>query len=77
MWAKYLSSLVIVRLAAGKDFRSEQANRTTIASRVADGIQTEGKTCPYELCTNHAAYLYDQHMTLTCWTYGENIVDTK
>lgn len=77
MWTKYLISLAIVRLVSGKDMSTEQLNSTTIASRVEDGIQTEGKTCPYQLCTNHVAYLYDAHVTLTCWTYGDTIVDTK
>ncbi|KUI64207.1 hypothetical protein VM1G_11009 [Cytospora mali] len=77
MWAKYMSSLLMVACVAGKDLRARHPNTTTIASRVQDGIQTECKTCPYELCTNHAAYYYNEYMTLTCWTYGDNIVDSN
>lgn len=52
-------------------------NGTTVPSRVEDGIQTECKTCPYKLCTNVAAYEYEHETTLTCWTRGDSIVDTK
>lgn len=77
MWMNYLATLFIVTSVAGRELRDRQSNTTTIASRVEDGIQTECKTCPYELCTNHAAYEYNAYMTLTCWTYGDVIVDTK
>lgn len=55
----------------------QAANGTTVASRVEDGIQTECKTCPYKLCTNVAAYEYDHETSLTCWTRGDSIVETK
>lgn len=77
MWMNYLATLFIVTFVAGRELRVRQANTTTIASRVEDGIQTECKTCPYELCINHAAYEYNAYMTLTCWTYGDIIVDTN
>lgn len=79
MWMRYLSTLLIVTGVAGKVLRVRNSTNTstTIGSKVQDGIQTECKTCPYELCINHAAYYYDTYMTLTCWTYGDDIVDTK
>lgn len=54
-----------------------QTDATTVPSTVEDGIQTECKACPYSLCTNTAAYEYNHDMTLTCWTRGDNIVDTE
>lgn len=77
MWTKYLTSLVIVPLVAGRGLQAIRSNDTTIASRVESGINTECKVCPYKLCTNHVDYLYEDTMTLTCWTYGDNIVDSK
>lgn len=77
--ALYYTGLLAVPLVAGRHqvFQARQANATTVPSRVEDGIQTECKTCPYELCTNAAAYLYGQDLTLACWTRGGTVVDTK
>lgn len=69
--------LVLVPFAAGAILDSRQDNATTIPSRVESGIQTECKTCPYSLCTNQLALEYATEMTLTCWTYGDNIVDSN
>lgn len=79
MQASILSSLLFASTAIGhRSFLlPRQANDTTVPSRVEKGIQTECKTCPYSLCTNKAAYEYEQDMTLTCWTKGDTIVDTK
>lgn len=75
--ASYLSALLVVPFVAGSVLDTRQDNATTIPSKVESGIQTECKTCPYSICTNQVAYLYDTEMTLTCWTYGDNIVDSK
>lgn len=75
--ASYLSTLLLVPLVAGAVLDARQGNTTTIPSKVESGIQTECKTCPYSLCTNQLEYLYATEMTLTCWTYGDNIVDSK
>lgn len=81
--ALYTSLLAVPLVAAGRRhqvFQARQASNTTTTtapSRVEEGIQTECKTCPYELCTNTAAYLYEQDLTLTCWTRGDTIVDTE
>lgn len=79
MHAALYTSLLAVPLVAGRHqaFQARQANATTVPSRVEKGIQTECKTCPYELCTNTAAYLYEQDLTLTCWTIGDTIVETE
>lgn len=74
--------LVVVPLAAArhKVFQARQSSNgtaTTAPSQVEKGIQTECKVCPYEQCINSAAYLYEQDLTLTCWTTGETIVDTE
>lgn len=60
-------------------FQARQINSTaaTVPSTVEDGIQTECKTCPYSLCTNVAAYEYGHDMSLSCWTRGDTIVETK
>lgn len=57
--------------------RPRQTGSTTTPSRVESGINTECKTCPYELCINAAAYDSSTDLTLTCWTRGETIVDTN
>ena len=76
--AVYLSNLlVVVPFVAGAVLDARQDNTTTIPSRVESGIQTECKTCPYSLCTNQLELLYGTEITLTCWTYGDNIVDSK
>lgn len=79
MWFSSVSYLLVVPLVAGYQpmSRPRQSNSTGVPSRVEDGIQTECKTCPYSLCTNQAAYEYGYEMTLTCWTRGDLIVDTK
>lgn len=62
-------------------FQNRQINVTaaaaTVPSTVEEGIQTECKTCPYSLCTNVAAYEYGHDMSLSCWTRGDTIVETK
>lgn len=76
--ASRLSTLLaVVPFAAGAILETRQDNATTIPSRVESGIATECKTCPYSLCTNQLAFDYGNEMTLTCWTYGDNIVDSK
>lgn len=76
--ASFLSSLLaVVPFAAGTILGPRQGNATTIPSRVESGIETECKTCPYSLCPNQLAFDYATEMTLTCWTYGDNIVDSK
>ncbi|KAJ4397817.1 hypothetical protein N0V93_002054 [Gnomoniopsis smithogilvyi] len=72
-------NLLIVPCVASRYplFQTRQNNSTRVPSRVEDGIQTECKTCPYSLCTNVAAYEYDQSLTLTCWTRGDSIVETN
>lgn len=69
--------LAAVPFVAGAILETRQDNATTIPSRVDSGIQTECKTCPYSLCPNQLAFDYGTEMTLTCWTYGDNIVDSK
>lgn len=76
--------LAAVPLAAARrevfQARQSSSNGTTAAttpSQVEKGVQTECKVCPYEQCVNAAAYLYEQDLTLTCWTTGETIVDTE
>lgn len=75
--ARLSNLLVVAPLVAGAILDTRQDNATTIPSRVESGIQTECKTCPYSLCTNQLALEYSTEMTLTCWTYGDNIVDSK
>lgn len=75
--ANQLSNLlVLVPLAAGAILDNRQDNVTTIPSSLESGINTECKTCPYSLCTNQLA-ITSGDLTLTCWTYGDNIVDSK
>lgn len=74
--------LAVVPFAAAhhKVFQARQSGNGTTAtapSQVEKGVQTECKVCPYEQCINSAAYLYEQDLTLTCWTTGETIVDTE
>lgn len=76
--ATFLSSLLaVVPFVAGAMVESRQANATTISSRLESGINTECKTCPYSLCPNQLAFEYNTEIILTCWTYGDNIVDSK
>lgn len=79
MHAALYTSLLVVPLVAARhqNLQARQANGTTVPSRVEDGIQTECKTCPYSLCTNKVAYEYSTDLTLTCWTTGDNIVETE
>lgn len=75
-----MSLLVVPCFAANPPYpliHARQQNITKIPSRVEDGIQTECKTCPYSQCTNKVAYEYQQALTLTCWTRGDQIVETK
>lgn len=69
--------LAVVPFVAGAILETRQDNATTIPSRVDGGINTECKTCPYSLCPNQLAFDNANQMTLTCWTYGDNIVDSK
>ncbi|KAI3395260.1 hypothetical protein diail_1613 [Diaporthe ilicicola] len=75
--ASQLSSLLLVPLVAGAGLRARQDNTTTIPSGVENGINTECKTCPYSLCTNQLALDSGTETTLTCWTYGDSIVDSN
>ncbi|POS75078.1 hypothetical protein DHEL01_v206520 [Diaporthe helianthi] len=76
--ATRLSSLLaLVPLATGAILDNRQDNATTIPSRVENGINTECKTCPYSLCPNQLAIGSGEDLTLTCWTYGDNIVDSN
>lgn len=69
--------LAVVPFVAGAALETRQGNATTIPSKVESGIRTECKTCPYSLCPNQLAFDAGDALTLTCWTYGDNIVDSK